>query len=675
MRYVLRSPAFKATILLSTLLVFSAHTYATGALDATFGMNGRAVTFIGSLSYAAAGVLQSDGKIVVAGGYESGGTLRDTVLVRYNPDGSLDTGFGNGGKVFASLSPRDELITSVALQPDGKIVVAGSVQPFDGITLTDFLVARFTADGGLDTGFGTNGVFTLNQGSVDVFNAVAVQSDGRIVAAGRASANASAAVIRLTSAGQLDVTFASNGVLFLDLPNFTEENFSGVALLPNGRILAGGLGKTTDPQFPGEYSNLLVLLEPFGGLVDDFGLYHGIAASGTSRPAFDFDMVVQPDGKILTVGTRTVRFLSNGQIDPTVQSSAVGGTRVGLRSDGKFVISGNNEFLNYESRLYTGDGLIIGRAKNLVGNDILVQPDDKPVFIYSSGSDFTVTRLLSITSRGTRLTDYDRDDITDLAVFRPGNNTLYVLRSTDNNSPLSIMAGTPVTRALPDTFGEIFYYWSASASPDDPAYFHLSSTQAVTADYQWGLSSDVPVGGDFDRDGFSEFAVFRPSNGTWYLTNDPSNQLRAVRFGQAGDKPVPADYDYDGVTDIAAYRPSNGTWYILKSSDGSVISQQFGLANDIPLTGDFDGDGRADFVVYRPSNGTWYLLQTTAGFRAMPFGLATDQPVPGDYDGDGRHDIAVFRQGNWYILGSTRGFYTVQWGTTNDEPVALRYAY
>jgi YD repeat-containing protein len=201
-----------------------------------------------------------------------------------------------------------------------------------------------------------------------------------------------------------------------------------------------------------------------------------------------------------------------------------------------------------------------------------------------------------------------------------------------------------------------------------------SSNGAYLTQTSGAFSASLIAPGNFDSDNKTDIAIFNA--GTWTINKSASGTTQTVTFGQSGDKPVVGDYDGDGISDLAVFRPSSATWLIQNSSNGTTTTTQFGSSGDIPVAGNYDGDYRTDIAVYRPSNGTWYVQGSTAGYSAAQWGNASDTPVPADYDGDGKTDKAVFRSsiGTWYVSQSSNGaVLSPAWGNYADQPVPADY--
>ena len=304
---------------------------ADGTLDTGFSSDGKVTTAVGSGEDEAGAVaLQADGKIVAAGS-SNNGSDQDFALVRYNADGSLHTGFGTGGKVTTAIGSGNDGASAVALQSDGKIVAAG--YSHNG-TDNDFAVVRYNADGTLDTGFGTGGKVTTAVGSssIDLVHSVAVQSDGKIVAAGYSGNDF--AVVRYNADGTLDTGFGTGGKVTTAVGSNDDEARS-VAVQSDGKIvLAGYSNNGSDWDFA------VVRYNADGSLDTGFGAGGVVTtAVGSGDAVGDADdsaysVAVQADGKIVASGNggnyfAVVRYNADGSLDTGFGANGAATTVIG----------------------------------------------------------------------------------------------------------------------------------------------------------------------------------------------------------------------------------------------------------------------------------------------------------------------------------------------------------
>ncbi len=375
----------------------------SGTLDASFGTGGKVTTDL-----AGAVAVQADGRLVVAGGASSG-----FALARYNSNGTLDTSFGTGGKVTTDFGGLYQRATSVALQPDGKILAAGGTVVNQ---INDFALARYNSNGTLDTSFGTGGkVITDIEGVSAQAYSVAVQQDGEILVAGQANIDGgyNFELVRYNGSGTLDASFGTGGKVTTDF-GLLDQGFSyaqaySLALQQDGKIVLAGqafLGAGNDFALARYNTN--------GTLDNSFGTGGKVITDFATSNDGAHSVSLQPDGKIVAAGmarnqfalarynawgTLDTSFGTGGKVTTPIAGLNDQAGQVVLQGDGKIVVAGRSYIAgpdftgNFHSALvrYNSWGTLdagfgtAGKVTMIFGGDsdgvssIALQPDGKIV--------------------------------------------------------------------------------------------------------------------------------------------------------------------------------------------------------------------------------------------------------------------------------------------------------
>ena len=397
---------------------------AEGSLDNSFDGDGIVTTVIGVNSLANSVVIQTDGRIVLAGNSDFGGQL-SFAMARYNTDGSLDNSFDADGILITAIGASSSA-NSVALQTDGRIIVAGS-----SITgnLATFAMSRYNIDGAPDINFNNNGVLTTVIGSSSAGNSVAIQTDGKILLAGFSTMGTGFAMSRYNTNGTLDNGFDGDGILTMDF-GYSLEYGNALAIQADGKIVVAGVSYTSpQPNYNyGAESFFAIARYNRDGHLDSSFDGDGKLTS-PARATYDADGVnavtIQDDGKIVVAGGSNAsgthdfavaRYNTDGSQDNSFDGDGILTTRigsddraqsVGIQADGKIVVGGGGSVNSVSAMVrYNPDGGLDssfdgdGKLPEIFGhpslvNAISIQADGK-ILVAGSGPDgFSIARLNS----------------------------------------------------------------------------------------------------------------------------------------------------------------------------------------------------------------------------------------------------------------------------------------
>ena len=455
-----------------------------GSADASFA----SPIFNGTIAQVTA---QTDGKVIVVGGFTMVDDISSQGIARLNANGSLDTSFN---------ANSNGLVFLMTLAPDGKIYAGGSFTSIGGQTRTYF--ARLNSDGSADTAFQNPQIVgTAVRPSVLLPN-------GKILIAGTFDTVGGAArkqLARLNNDGTLDTTFRNMqvGVDSFNAPNMIKRQ-------TDGKILIGGNFTTIDGQTRNRLARIITN--------DD--------AVPIISP-FDFD----GDGKS---DLSVFRPAENNWYINRSSNNQLAGAQFGLSSD------------KLAPADLDGDGKTdIAVWRETEGNFYILNSSNNSVRVENFG---LAGDILTVG-------DWDGDDKADLSVYRNGAQSYFYYRGSLNNPAGNITYlpwGTSGDKPQRGDFDGDGRQDAAIFRPSNGIWYISQSSNSQVRYENWGISTDKLVPADYDGDGKTDLAVYR--DGVWYIKQSSNGQARYESFGLSSDQTVPADYDGDGKADIAVFR-------------------------------------------------------------------------------------------------------------------------